>query len=250
MADPTQSPGQERVNVIFRRVVVKLTGESLADAGTVGLDPDRIDDTASKIHAARKAGAEIAVVVGGGNWIRGADLARAGRIRPLVAHQMGMTATIINGLALAEALNARACPAVLTCSMPAGNFTEPYHPQKAQSYLGDGRIVIMTGGTGNSFVTTDTCAAIRSAELQADALLKATKVDGVYSDDPVRNPSAKRYSKLTYAEVIDQRLGVMDISAVTICQQARIPIVIFNFQAPDGIAGILTGKAGGTTVSD
>ncbi len=233
----------------YNRVLIKLTGESFAPVGTLGLDMDCLESVADNLIAAAKKGVHIAVVVGAGNFIRGSNLADTDLIRPVAAHQMGMISTVINGSALVEALHAKGQPAVLTCSMPAGNFTELYNPQKSQKYLDKGKIVVLTGGTGNSFVTTDTCAAIRSAELQCDALLKATKVDGVYSDDPVKNPKAKRYSKLSYEQMIDERLGVMDVSAVTICQQARIPIVVFNFQARDSFSAVLTGKIKGTVIS-
>jgi len=233
----------------YNRVVIKLTGESFAGVGGFGLDQEYVDRLAGKIASAAALGTQIAVVVGGGNFIRGANLADSKLIRPVAAHQMGMTATVINGSALAEALRSKGCPAVLTCSMPMGNFTEHYNPQKSQDDLNAGRIVILTGGTGNSFVTTDTCAAIRAAELQAQALLKATKVDAVYSDDPVTNPRARKYTKLTYDQVIDGRLGVMDLTAVAICREARIPILVFDFQPADSITKVLTGKTRATKIS-
>jgi len=250
MARSTSKSRRKRVKLGYGRVVVKLTGESFGKIGTVGLDPACVGELAEKLISARNTGVQIAVVVGAGNWIRGADLAGSELIRPVAAHQMGMTATVINALALCEALEAAGCPAVLTCSMPAGNFTELYNPQRAQAHLAKGKIVILAGGTGNSFVTTDTCAAIRAADLQADAVLKATKVDGVYSDDPVKNRKARRHNKLTYGQVIDGRLGVMDLSAVMICQQAKIPIVVFNFQHPDSIASVLDGSVKATIISD
>lgn len=234
----------------YNRVVVKLTGESFAEVGTVGLDLACVEATAGKLVSACRRGVALAVVVGAGNWIRGASLAGSSSVRAVAAHQMGMTATVINGLALAEVLESKGCPSVLTCSMPAGNFTELYHPQKVQGYLADGKVVILTGGTGNAFVTTDTCAAVRAADLQADALLKATKVPGVFSDDPVTNATAKRYDRLSYGQVIDKRLRVMDLSAVTICQQAKIPIVVFDFQVEDSLASVLAGKIDGTVISD
>jgi len=250
MADARARSGRRRTGVAYRRVVVKLSGESFAPVGTRGLDPRHLDEIAGKLASAAGMGVELAVVVGGGNFIRGSNFAGSKLIRPVAAHQMGMIATVINGSALVEALRAKSCPAVLTCSMPAGNFAEPYSPQKSQDDLSEGKIVVLTGGTGNSFVTTDTCAAIRAAELQAQALLKATKVDAVYSDDPVKNPDARKYAKLTYAEVIDKRLGVMDLAAVTICQEANIPILVFNFQADDSIRKVLTGDLQGTTIRD
>jgi uridylate kinase len=170
-------------------------------------------------------------------------------IRPVAAHQMGMTATVINGLALSEALTSKGCEVLLTCAMPAGAFTELYCPQNARKAMAQGQIVVLTGGTGNSFVTTDTCAAIRAADLGVDGLLKATKVDGVYDADPRKHPNAKRFAALGYQEMIDRRLGVMDLPAVLICQQAKVPIVVFDFQTPDSVARIVTGKAKGSVVN-
>lgn len=233
----------------YRRVVLKVTGESFAPVGTIGLDLGYLDQLAEKIVSAARMGVQIAVVVGGGNLMRGANLAGSKLVRPVAAHQMGMIATVINGSALAEALHAKGQGAVLTCSMPVGNFTQYYCPQRAQDDLEAGRIVILTGGTGNAFVTTDTCAAIRAAELQADALLKATKVDGVYTADPVKHPDAKRYERLTAAEAIEKNLGVMDLPAVAICRQARVPILVFNYQENDSIAGVLAGRVKATQIT-
>ena len=234
---------------MLKRVVLKLTGESLAGKQGFGVDPQALDALAEKVISACNTGAEIAVVVGGGNFIRGSQLSGQNLIRPRTAHQMGMTSTIINGLALSEALLAKGASTSLTCVMPAGNFTEYYNPQKAQTDLHNKKVVILTGGTGNAFVTTDTCAAIRAAELQADAVLKATKVDGVYAKDPVKYADAKKYDKLTYDQVINDRLGVMDLAAVEICKQANIPIIVFNFQTPENIDKVIKGQQVGTTIS-
>jgi uridylate kinase len=250
MPSARKKPGRKTAGLKYRRVLIKVSGESFAGPGVAGLEERHIDQLAEQLAAAARLGAQLAVVVGGGNFIRGANLAQSKLIRPVAAHQMGMMATVINGSALAEALRAKGCPAVLTCSMPAGNFTELYNPQRCQEALSAGKIVVLTGGTGNSFVTTDTCAAVRAAELQADVLLKATKVDGVYSADPAKIAEAKRFERLSYDQVIDQRLAVMDLSAVTICRESKIPIIVFSFQTPGSIVGVLTGKVRGTTIGN
>ncbi len=226
----------------YRRIVLKITGESLSGVGDKGVSPEHLLILAEKLIKAAKTGLEIAVVVGGGNILRGANLSGSKLVRPFAAHQMGMIATTINGLALEETLKARGREAKLFSAFNVGNFVEQFNVQNARACLEAGKIVILAGGTGNPYVTTDTCAAIRAAELGADAIFKATKVDGVYSEDPKKNPRAKRFDVLTYDEVIDRRLGVIDLTAVRICQEAKVPILVFNFSDLDHLEKVMAGK--------
>jgi uridylate kinase len=226
----------------YRRIVLKVTGESLSGVGNKGVSPEHLLILAQKLVKVAKTGLEIAVVVGGGNILRGANLSGSKIIRPFAAHQMGMIATTINGLALEEALNACGAEAKLFSAFNVGNFIPPFNVQNARACLEAGMIVVLAGGTGSPYVTTDTCAAIRAAELGADAIFKATKVDGVYTEDPVKNPKAKRLDTLTYDEVINRRLGVIDLTAVRICQEAKVPILVFDFKDLDHLEKVMAGK--------
>ena len=226
----------------YRRIVLKVTGESLSGVGARGVDPEHLAVLAQKLIAAARSGLQLAVVVGGGNILRGANLAGSSLIRPFAAHQMGMIATTINGLALAETLSAMGQPVKLLSAFNVGTLVEQYGVETARAHLAAGKVLILAGGTGNPYVTTDTCAAIRAAELGADAIFKATKVDGVYSEDPKKNPKAKRFDTLTYDDVIDRRLGVIDLTAIRICQEAKMPVVVFDFKDLDHLDRVIAGK--------
>jgi len=234
----------------YRRIVLKVTGESLSGVGTKGVSQEHLAVLAQKVIGAAKSGLEIAVVVGGGNLLRGANLSESKLIRPFAAHQMGMIATTINGLGLRETLNAMGQSTKLLSAFNVGNFVELYNVETAMGYLSAGQVVILAGGTGNPYVTTDTCAAIRAAELGADAIFKATKVDGVYSEDPHKNPNAERFDRLTYDEVIDRRLGIIDLTAIRICQETKMPIVVFNFEDLDKIEKVIAGKITSSIIRD
>lgn len=234
----------------YRRIVLKITGESLSGVGNKGVSPEHLLMLADKLIHAKKTGLEIAVVVGGGNILRGANLSGSTLIRPFAAHQMGMIATTINGLALEETVKARGQEAKLFSAFGVGNFVEQFNVQNARACLEAGKIVILAGGTGNPYVTTDTCAAIRAAELGADAIFKATKVDGVYSEDPKKNPKAKRLDRLTFDEVINLRLGVIDLTAVRICQEAKVPIMVFDFNDLDHLEKVMAGKKPRSIIKD
>ncbi len=218
---------------------MKITGESL---GTTGVSEEHLQTLAQKLSRISKAGLQIALVIGGGNILRGANLAQSKYIRKFAAHQMGMIATTINGLAMVETLISINQPAELFSAFNVGSFIPAYNVKLARKALDKGKIVILAGGTGSPFVTTDTCAAIRAAELGADALLKATKVDGVYSDDPIKNSKAKRYDKITYDKYINERLAVLDLTAVKICQEADVPIMVFNLSNLDKLTQVIAGK--------
>jgi uridylate kinase len=227
---------------IYRRVLLKLSGEAF---GEQGLDPSALDYVVGELRAARELSVELAVVVGGGNLIRGRDLLRLDRA---VADQMGMLATVINGLALQEALRGQNVSAVLQSAV-AVPWADSIRPQEAREALSQQKIVIFAGGTGNPFVTTDTAAAIRAAEIGADALLKATNVDGVYTADPKRDPAAKKLQAITVQQAIRERLGVMDLAALALCEEHNIPIVVFDFFKEGNLKRVLRGERIGTQVS-
>ena len=227
------------------RALLKLSGTAF---GRTGLERESLEYVAAELAAALSLSSvevELGVVVGGGNLVRGRDLPQMDRA---TADQMGMLATVINGLALQEALFQRGIPAVLQSAV-AVPWAEPVHPHKAREALSQKHIVIFAGGTGNPFVTTDTAAAIRAAEISAEVLLKATDVDGVYTADPKRDPSARRIPSLTYERAIHERLGVMDLAALALCEQYEIPIVVFDFFQEGNLRKVLEGEEIGTRVS-
>jgi uridylate kinase len=234
----------------YRRVVLKISGEALGTPGQTGLEGAAIDRLASSIVDAAGTGVEIAVVVGGGNLMRGHVIARTTPVHEATGHYMGMLATVINGLALQDTIEAKGVPTRVMSAINIAEVCEPYIRRRCIRHLEKKRVVVLVGGTGNPFVTTDTCAALRALEIGGNALLKATKVDGVYSEDPKKNPAAKRYDRLTYDQALDQRLGIMDMSAIHLCQQKKIPIVVFNVFAPEALPRAVRGEPVGTIISD
>jgi len=232
----------------FRRVILKLSGESFCRSGQFGIDPDELRVIGGEIAAASKVGAQIAVVVGGGNIIRGSTLAAQGQIDQSTADYMGMLGTVINGLALKEALESLGCPARLMSALAIPAVSEPFIRGRALRHFEKGRVLVLAAGTGNPFFTTDTCAALRGVELRADALLKATKVDGVYTADPARDPTARRYDRLTFTEAVEKQLGVMDLTALTMCMERRLPVVVFRFKETGNIRRVVSGERLGTLI--
>jgi len=198
--------------------------------------------------AARAAGAEVGVVAGGGNILRGGAFSASGTGRA-TADQMGMLATVINSLALQDALERRGAGARVLSAVEMNQVCEPFVRRQALHYLESGHVVIMAGGTGNPYFTTDTAAALRAAEIGAEVLLKATKVDGIYSANPALDPSARRFARLTNDEVLARRLGVMDLTAITLCQARGLPVLVFDMNAPDALPRILRGDPLGTLVT-
>jgi uridylate kinase len=246
MADAATSGGASR----YRRVVLKISGEGFCHRGERGIAMDAVLQMAEQMHRASQFGAQIAVVLGGGNILRGAQFTSGNTaIREATAHYMGMLATVMNGLALQDALESVGCDTRLLTAIRMDGVAEPYIRRRASHHLEKGRIVLLAGGTGSPFVTTDTAAAQRSLELEADVLLKATRVDGVYSDDPEKNPHAVLYSELTYDDVRRQNLRVMDHEAITKCQQYNMPILVFNFRKNNNIERAIHGDRIGTLVS-
>jgi len=234
---------------IYRRILLKLSGEALQGDHLFGLDAGKLSRIAQEIASAAQTGVQIAVVIGGGNLIRGADLCAAGFDR-ISADQMGMLATVINGLALRDALEKKSVPVTFMSALGVASVAAQYDRYQAQEKLEQGRVVIFSAGTGNPLVTTDSAAALRGIEIGADIVLKATKVEGVFDDDPIKNPAAERYKQLNYDEVITKRLGVMDLTAILLCQDHDLPLRVFNMNKPGALKRIVLGEDIGTLISD
>ncbi len=230
-----------------RRIVFKLSGEmlSLPDGG--GIDPTRLGRLATQIGAGRSAGAQLAFVVGGGNIVRGAELERAG-VQRTTADQIGMLGTVINALALGDALAAQRVPARVMSAIGMTPVVEPYDRAKAVTALEEGVVVVCAAGTGNPYFTTDTAASLRAAEFGADLLAKATKVPGVFDKDPAVHPDANLYARITYDQVLAQRLEVMDATAIAMCRENQIRILVFQLDDGDSLVRVAAGALPGTVV--
>jgi len=233
----------------YRRVLLKLGGESLAGPGGYGIDPDMAAQLAARIKRLREYEVELAIVIGGGNIWRGELGLEHGMDRAL-ADQMGMLATVINALALADALERIGVTTRVQTAIEMRAVSEPYIRLRAVRHLEKGRVVILAGGTGNPYFTTDTAAALRATELDADLLIKATKVDGVYDDDPLINPHARRFEHLTYFEALSLRVGVLDSTAITLCMDNNLPILVLNLWEADVLVKAILGQPVGTVISD
>jgi uridylate kinase len=234
----------------YKRVVLKISGEGFVHAGERGISMDAVLHLARQTVRAAEFGPQIAIVLGGGNILRGAQFtAGSTAIHEATAHYMGMLATVMNGLALQDALESLGSDTRLLTAVRMDNVAEPYIRRRAKRHLEKGRIVLVAGGTGSPFVTTDTAAAQRALELEADVLLKATRVDGVYSDDPEKNPHAVLYSELTYDDFRRQNLRVMDHEAITKCAQYDLPVMVFNFKKEGNIEQAVCGKRVGSLVT-
>jgi uridylate kinase len=233
----------------FRRVLLKLSGESFAHAGERGISMEEVVLIARQVHQAQQSGCEIAIVIGGGNILRGAQFKSSSTsIQEATAHYMGMLATVINGLAMQDALESLGCQTRLMTAIRMDGVAEPYIRRRGRRHLEKGRIIILAAGTGGPFVTTDTAAALRAMELEAEALLKGTKVDGVYSEDPEKNPHAVLYRELDYNTVLEKRLRFMDQTAITHCMEHNMPIVVFNYKKEGNIQRAVRGERIGTIV--
>ena len=232
----------------FERVLVKVSGEALMGNEAFGLHWPTIERIAQDLVEARATGTEIAVVVGGGNILRGASVAGQGLDRATADH-MGMLATVMNALALEKAVEKAGVPARTLSAIPMPTICEPYARQTASRHLGRGRVVLLAGGTGNPYFTTDTGAVLRAAELECDAVMKATNVDGVYTADPKHDPSARRYERLTHDEALAKDLKVMDAAAFALARESKLPIVVFSIREPGAIAAAIRGEGRSTTVA-
>jgi uridylate kinase len=233
---------------VYRRVVVKLSGEYLAGPHPFGIDQATVDRIAADLIAARKLGVEIAVVVGGGNMVRGVEVSARGVSRP-TGDTMGMLATVMNCLALESAIQRMGSPAKALSAFVMPEICELFTRAAAHKYLAEGSIVLLGGGTGNPFFTTDTTAVLRAAELDAQAVLKATNVDGVYSADPKKDPSAKRFDRLSHSQAIEGGYKVMDATAFALARETSLPIIVFSIAEPGAIGEMLRGSGRGTIVA-
>lgn len=234
---------------IYKRIVLKLSGEALQGEQKYGIDPNVASSIASQIREIKDLGVEIAVVIGGGNIFRGVNAARQGIDRS-TADYMGMLATVINGLALQDALEKKGVFTRVQTAIEMQKLAEPYIRRRAIRHLEKGRVVIFVGGTGNPYFSTDTTAALRAIEIGAEVILKATKVDGVFSSDPDKDKYAKKFTHLKYLEVLKKRLKVMDSTAISLCMDNRLPIIVFNLTKEGNIKRVILGEKVGTVVSD
>ena len=231
----------------YRRILLKLSGEALMGDGNYGIEPAVIARIAEEIHELSSAGLEIGLVIGGGNIFRGAGLAESGMDRVTGDH-MGMLATVINSLAMQDALEKVGSQCRVMSALKVNQVCEDYIRRRAVRHLEKGRVVIFAAGTGNPFFTTDSAASLRAIEMGAEIMLKATKVDGVYTDDPVSNPDARRYDRLTFEEAIVKKLAVMDATALVLCRDQGMPIRVFDLHTPGNLGRVAAGEDVGTLV--
>jgi uridylate kinase len=233
---------------LYKRILIKLSGEALAGDGKMGYDTVIVGKLALEIKAAREMGIEIALVIGGGNFFRGAIGEKLGMERA-TGDYMGMLATVMNALAMQDALEKIGVPTRVMSAIEMRAIAEPYIRRRAIRHLEKGRVVILSAGTGNPFFTTDTAASLRAIEIGAQILMKATKVDGVYDKDPEKHKDAKRIDKISFLDVIQKQLRVMDLTAISLCMDNSLPIVVFNLFSDDSILRVARGESVGTTIS-
>lgn len=242
MTSPTKK------SVSFKRVLLKLSGEALKGNQPYGIDLNVVENLAQQIKQVVELGVELALVVGGGNIFRGINVANVSSLDRVTGDYMGMLATVINGLALQNVLEHNGVSARVQAALEMGKLVEPFVLRKTQKYLETKNVVIFVAGTGNPYFSTDTAAALRASEIEADVIFKATKVDGVYSDDPQKNADAVFFSELTYDEVLRRKLKVMDATAISLCMDNRIPIMVFNIGVENNIEKAVLGHTVGTII--
>lgn len=233
----------------FKRVLLKLSGEALMGDQGFGLDSDTVDRIAEEIKAVHENGVQVCLVIGAGNIFRGVSLAAA-NIERTTGDYMGMLATVLNALAMQSMLESKGISTRVLSAIPMASVCEPYIRRRAVRHMEKGRVVIFAAGTGNPFFTTDTAAALRAVEMNCDAILKGTQVDGVYSADPKKDPEATRYEHLSYQEVLSRDLRVMDTSAIALARENAVPILVFSIHNPGAFANVVAGQGTFTTISD
>lgn len=233
----------------FKRVLLKISGEALMGEGEYGIENATVSRVAQDVKAVTDLGIQVCLVIGGGNIFRGVSGAAVGMDRATADH-MGMLATVINSLALQNALENAGVPTRVQSAIPMAAVCEPYVRRRAMRHMEKGRVVIFAAGTGNPFFTTDTAAALRASEMGCDALLKGTKVDGVYTADPIKVPTATKYDRLTYLEVLANDLGVMDASAISLARENRIPVIVFSIKQAGAFAELMQGRGNYTIVTE
>ena len=224
----------------YKRVLLKISGEGLMQ-GNESLNLQNLERVARQVQSVRKLGVELCLVIGGGNFFRGAKNTLKGMDR-VTGDYIGMMATVMNALALAEVLEKMGVPCQIQTALAIEGVGEVFHRARALNHLKNGRVVLFAAGTGSPYFTTDTCAALRASEMKCDALLKSTQVDGVYDSDPRKNPKAVRYDKISYKEVLDKKLGVMDLTAITLAAENRLPVIVFNQNADENLQKVLCGQ--------
>ncbi len=233
---------------VFHRILLKLSGEALMGAQGFGVDPAVAHRIASEVHEVHELGVETAIVVGGGNFIRGIA-ASANGIDRVVADHMGMLATVVNALALQDAIEKTGSPTRVVTAIEMREIAEPFIRRRVTRHLEKGRVVVLAGGTGNPYFSTDTAAALRAMEIKAEVVLKATKVDGVYDADPKKVPTATRYDEISYLDVLSRGLGVMDTTAISMCMDNNLPIIVFNLNVPGNLKRVVLGEKIGSRVA-
>lgn len=232
---------------IFRRILLKMSGEALVGSGASAIDPKVLDRLAQEVFEIYQLGVQVAIVIGGGNFFRGAQLSEAG-INRITGDYMGMLATLMNALALRDAFERMSLPVRILSAIPMSGVADHFHRRKAIHHLQQGRIVLFAAGTGNPLVTTDSAASLRGIEIDADVVLKATNVDGVYSADPAKDPEATLYRRLSYREALDKELAVMDLAAFCQCRDHNMPLRVFNISKPGTLLRVVLGETEGTIV--
>jgi uridylate kinase len=234
--------------IVYKRILLKLSGEALMGENSYGINHSVLHRIVAEIKDVKQLGVEIAIVVGGGNIFRGMKSANDG-IERVTADYMGMLATVMNAMALRDVMKQNGLMPRIQSALKMEQVVEPYIRDKATNYLQQGKVVIFAAGTGNPFFTTDTAAALRGMEIDADVMLKATKVDGIYTSDPITNPDATRFNKLTFDEAISRNLQVMDATALTLCRDQKLPVNVFSLFRPNALKRIVTGEEEGTLVT-
>lgn len=234
---------------IYKRIVLKMSGEALNGKSTKAIDPEVLDRVAEDVKSAMALGVQVAIVIGGGNFFRGAKLSEAGITR-MTGDHMGMLATLMNALALRDAFERSGMAVRILSAIPMGGIVDHFNRRKAIHHLDSGRVVIFAAGTGNPLVTTDSAASLRGIEIEADVVLKATHVDGVFTKDPLKYPDAVKYRHLTYQEALEKELAVMDLAAFCQCRDYNMPLRVFNMHKPGALLAVLTGYEEGTLVDD
>ncbi|MDW8284036.1 MAG: UMP kinase [Myxococcales bacterium] len=240
--------GEAAVRPVYRRVLLKLSGEALMGPDRYGIHSETLHSIAEEVHSVRQLGVEMALVIGGGNIFRGVAGATRHGMDRASADYMGMLATVMNALAMQDALERRGLHTRVLSAIEMQELCEPYIRRRAIRHLEKGRIVIFAAGTGNPYFSTDTAAALRAMEIHAEVLLKATKVDGIYDKDPKKHPDAVRFQRLSYLEVLQRDLQVMDSTAIALCRDNRLPVIVFNLQTPGNVRRVVVGDPIGTRV--
>jgi len=234
---------------VFKRVLLKVSGDGFCKPGEYGMDPEEVASIAAQARDVQQLGVELAIVVGGGNMVRGNRMSASG-VNRVTADHMGMLSTVINALSLQDALEQMGTETRLLTAIEMADLAEPFIRRRAIRHLEKKRVVILAGGTGNPYFTTDTAAALRAMEIGAEVLLKATKVDGIYTDDPLKNPDAVQFDRLKYLDIINKNLKIMDVTAISLCMDNKLRIIVFNLKKPGNIQRAVVGDHVGTRVGD